>query len=136
MLADIVQEEFGVDLAKLKGRSRKHIHVAFRATCYYLIKTLHSFKLTDIGAFFDRDHTTILYGLSTHQELYLTDHKDYRRRFKHIETIYKVKLAAADPIDADSAMKEVIEIEKMIKKLERTKDFLLRWCVTHNKLPL
>jgi chromosomal replication initiation ATPase DnaA len=61
--ADIASRH-GVSLCSLFGRSRKPEIVHARWDCYAMLRhDPYHWSLTRIGQLFDRDHTTIMYGL-------------------------------------------------------------------------
>jgi len=134
LIANLCEQELGVSKVTLRSRGRYHYLVAARAACYFLLHTINNFKITDISGYFNKDHASVLHGLTTHQELFLTDHKGYRNTFRTLETAYKFKLADIQPEDSNSALKQIYKIDKMIKDLENTKKFLMNICVTNNEL--
>ena len=58
-----VSAYYNVDAEKVKGKARSK-DVAFpRQMAMYMMRQLSQMSMPDIGKFFDRDHTTVLYGL-------------------------------------------------------------------------
>lgn len=67
-IAREVAEEFGVTVDNLKSRKKTSLFVAARWEAYARIRAVGRFSLPQIGAFFNRDHTTVLHGLRRHAE--------------------------------------------------------------------
>lgn len=58
----VVCKHFNVTIAQLKQKNRKHGVVFARQVAYYLLSTVGKSTCTKIGEYFNRDHTTVLYG--------------------------------------------------------------------------
>lgn len=68
-----------IDKSELLSQSRKKHHSWGRFICYYLLRNTTKMSLKDIGYLFGgRDHTTVIYGLQTFQDLNKVD-KGFRR---------------------------------------------------------
>lgn len=63
-ISEVVAEEFGVSVAELKSKSRLRRMCAPRQVAMWLGRKLTLGSLEDIGRFFERDHTTVLYGMN------------------------------------------------------------------------
>jgi len=94
----------------------------------YTTKDLN-LKITDISSYFNRDHSSVVHGLSNHHSLYLNDHRNYRNKFRQIEASYQIKLSEKKGDNDDSPIKQVIRIDETIKELKKTRHFLMRQCV-------
>jgi chromosomal replication initiation ATPase DnaA len=62
-IAEAVASEHGRTLADLRGGSPKHRDAHPRQRAYAAIRGTGRYSLTQIGRFFNRHHTTVLYGL-------------------------------------------------------------------------
>ncbi len=79
-----VIEEFGFNEAELKGRKRTQKLALARQTTMYLIRTLLSLSLVEIGEFFGgKDHTTVMYAIEKVENLKKTD-LDFLQRLERI----------------------------------------------------
>ncbi len=54
---------FNVPTTELTSRNRRRRAVAARYACMTVLRNEHHLSLLEIGDWFDRDHTTVLYGL-------------------------------------------------------------------------
>jgi chromosomal replication initiator protein len=62
-IVSVVAEYYKISVSAIRGPSRvKHI-VQVRHTAYYLCRTVVGSSYPEIGRFFGRDHTTILYAV-------------------------------------------------------------------------
>lgn len=61
-IASAVECATGVSVAALKGRSRRQLPARARMLAMYLAWELTPLSLSQIGRYFDRDHTTVLHG--------------------------------------------------------------------------
>lgn len=53
----------GVPLSALRGRTLNRRIAAVRHEVWYVLRTRHSMSYPKIGAIFDRDHTSVIYGV-------------------------------------------------------------------------
>jgi len=134
LITSICEERLGISGKSLRAKGRYHHLIAARASCYFLLHTINDFKLIDIASYFDRDHASIIHGLSTHQQLYLSDFKNYRSTFKQLEEAYKFKLADLEPNEEASHMTQIIRLDQMIKDLERTRSFIMRMAINSESI--
>tara|TARA_R100000963_G_C4636479_1_gene100525 strand:- start:430 stop:885 length:456 start_codon:yes stop_codon:yes gene_type:complete len=130
LITDVCERLFNLPEGILREPNRTHDLVSLRAACYFLLHTTNNLKITNISSFFNRDHASVIHGLNNHHRLYLDNHRKYRKRFKEIETSYQIKLSEKDDIDDDSLIKQVLRIDKTIEELNKTKNFLMKQCVT------
>ncbi|MGF3027992.1 helix-turn-helix domain-containing protein [Methylobacterium aquaticum] len=62
-VAVIVAEDYGSSLALLRGASRRPVDTFPRQVAMYLAHCHLGQSLTEIGRFFDRDHTTVIHAI-------------------------------------------------------------------------
>lgn len=73
---ELVTSYFGETVEGMKLRSRKRNKVLCRHVCFYLIRNNTSLTYREIGERFDRqDHTSVMHGLQSIQNLIDTDEK-------------------------------------------------------------
>ena len=68
-----VQSEFEISSVDIEGDSRKREHVVPRMVALYLSRKLTELSYLDIGRAFNRDHASILNGVSRIDELVKSD---------------------------------------------------------------
>ncbi len=68
---------FNTTKKELLSKSQKRRLVNIRAICYAYLYNSTTLTLQTIGRKFNRDHTTVLNGLSKHQNWIDTDDRDY-----------------------------------------------------------
>ena len=76
-LAEIVADGFGIGTADLRGPSTASHCVVPRHFAFALHRVLLAHSLTRIGQFYNRDHTTVLYGINRHGDRLAAD-ADFR----------------------------------------------------------
>lgn len=69
MIVQYVSEKLGVEVDALFGRSRKREIAYARQLCIYLIKRKTKFTFSDIGRYFNRDHTTVIHSINAIKDL-------------------------------------------------------------------
>ncbi|MBP3436443.1 MAG: chromosomal replication initiator protein DnaA [Clostridia bacterium] len=84
----IVSEYYDISAEDIKGKKRSANIVAARHMCIYLIRELTTLSLQDIGEYFDRDHTTVIYSIEK-IENEMADNKSTESLIK--ELIEKIK---------------------------------------------
>lgn len=80
----IVAEAFGVGPRELFGRSQCRRVVRARQACFALASAHARCSLADLGGAFDRDHSTVGYGIGRARSLVEHD-RDYAGRFRAAE---------------------------------------------------
>jgi len=90
-IANLVCTYFNVNEDTLHNKSRKRELVKVRQTCMYFQYKYSSMNLTDIGKYWDRDHSTVIHGKQTVQDLYDTD-KRFKADFDQIKRLIISKL--------------------------------------------
>lgn len=71
-----------VPYLELVGRCRKREYVDIRHFAFWAIRSSTKLPLKKIGAFFDRDHATVLHGIRNFEHLSKYD-ESYRNQTKH-----------------------------------------------------
>lgn len=66
-LAELVAERHGVSLAELRGSSHARRFARPRHEAFSLIRAACGYSYPRIGKYFGRDHTTVLWGIRSHQ---------------------------------------------------------------------
>ena len=69
------------------GRSRKREYVDLRHFAFWAIRTTTKLPLKKIGKFFERDHATVLHGISNFENLVLNDEAYYNQAKYYIITL-------------------------------------------------
>ena len=86
---------FEVNIEQLQSKWRKREVVEARYFFYYYAKNIESKTLVMLGNATNRDHTTIIHGLRTMENLFETD-RAYRERWvRFVEFMKPEKLIAA-----------------------------------------
>lgn len=71
----IIDGRRGITVKDLKGRCRTRAIVEARQVAMYLLRLYTDLSLIKIGKWFNRDHTTVLHGIQTVENLMHTDQK-------------------------------------------------------------
>lgn len=72
------------DFAYLQNGTRKREFVEIRHMTMLIVKDKHpKYSLESIGAFFEKDHATIIHGIKTAGDLFSTD-KNFRKAVQSI----------------------------------------------------
>lgn len=117
IVVNLVDKLFGIPRDILMSKTRLREVVNARAMCYFILRKHHDYTYSTIGENFDgKDHATILHGINTHNDLYITNFQGYKADFHKLEDAYKLKVAG-DNVDDDN-------IFKMIKKIEEIEENL------------
>ncbi|QQS31075.1 MAG: chromosomal replication initiator protein DnaA [Sphingobacteriales bacterium] len=72
-----ISEHYRIPMEGIKGNSRKRELVIPRQVAMYLCRTFTNKSLTEIGKFFNRDHTTVMHAVNT-----VNDQKSMNSLFK------------------------------------------------------
>ncbi len=70
---EAVKNQFMVSVADIKSKSRKKEFILPRQVAMYLAKEILNIPLSNIGYYFDRDHSTVIYSINSLNEQLLTD---------------------------------------------------------------
>lgn len=63
-----IAERHEVSVDDIMGRSRLRRITAARFEAFDAVKTRLDMTLCDVAHYFDRDHTTVIYGISAHRK--------------------------------------------------------------------
>lgn len=69
LIVDVTAEISGFSKEQLTGQSRKRALVQYRKIAMHLARELTDHSLAELGAIFDRDHTTVLYAIQSSEAL-------------------------------------------------------------------
>lgn len=83
-IATIVCDYFEVDDESFYGKHRKRTVVEARFFFMHYAKNKGKYTLADIGRCINRDHTTVMHGITTLDNLIYTD-KRYEKEVKNLE---------------------------------------------------
>jgi chromosomal replication initiator protein len=72
-ILEVVKDHYGKTVEDIRGKSRKKEFMQARMVAMYLIKELMITPLVNIGYFFNRDHTSILYSVNAISQQLNTD---------------------------------------------------------------
>lgn len=90
--ADLIEQlccaYFKVKMQDVRSKSRKSILVRCRHIMFLLIKRHTKLPLTEIGARFGRDHTTVLHGINI-ANTHIMAEEDFRNDINKIEKLIK-----------------------------------------------
>lgn len=70
---EAVKNQFMVSVEDIKSKSRKKEFILPRQVAMYLAKEILNIPLSNIGYYFDRDHSTVIYSINSLNEQLLTD---------------------------------------------------------------
>jgi len=80
---EIAIDTCGLDYKKALGTCRKREYVDFRFACISVVRERSRYSLSRIGRRFNRDHTTIIHAIESHNNLVVTD-DSYRSMYNNI----------------------------------------------------
>ena len=69
----VVAEQYGISVSELKGKKRNESIKTPRHMAIYLSRELTEYSLTEIGAEFGKDHTTIMHAIQKIEDIRKTD---------------------------------------------------------------
>ncbi len=70
---ELVKNQFKVNIEDLKSKSRKKEFILPRQFAMYMAKDILNIPLSNIGYYFDRDHSTVIYSINSINELLKSD---------------------------------------------------------------
>jgi chromosomal replication initiator protein len=73
VIFELVKNQFKVSIEDLKSKSRKKELIQPRQFAIYLAKEILNIPLSNIGYYFDRDHSTVIYSINSINESLKTD---------------------------------------------------------------
>lgn len=133
----VTASSFGLSLADLTSRTHALDRTMPRMVAMYLARKLTKFSLPQIGARFDRDHTTVLHGFRKIERLYSSD-LAIRETIDAIEQ--RIKMSFKIPLQSQAmAISTLLAVVTRGEKLKPSElDYLkpqveagidtLRWC--------
>lgn len=63
-ICDAVASAYGLEPRRLSARERPQHIAAARHVAFYLVRDLTSLSFPEVGAYFNRDHSTIMHGIA------------------------------------------------------------------------
>ena len=72
-IVQLTAEQFGITVEAIKGKRRTNTIALPRQVAMYLVRQKTSLSLSDIGAWFKRDHTTVLHACNKIEALRAKD---------------------------------------------------------------
>lgn len=75
-----------VELKAVLGRNRMRPLVEARQIAFYLMRQLSGLTLTQIGEIFGRDHSTVIYGINTVNDLLKVD-VPFQKKVHYIKSL-------------------------------------------------
>ena len=86
VLAAVICDYFDITVNQLKSSSRKREHVTARIIFSYLARYRYNLTFAAIGAFINRDHSTVIHEVDNFNQWSVTP-KAYSIELKHYENI-------------------------------------------------
>lgn len=83
LIVDVTAEISGFSKEQLTGQSRKRALVQYRKIAMHLARELTDHSLAELGAIFDRDHTTVLYAIQSSEAL-LGERAEFYDRYMRV----------------------------------------------------
>lgn len=83
-VVQLVTEFTGVTVEKMTSNARAYHVSDARFIMWYMLRKFTQMTLMDIGVMFNRDHTSVMYGVNRCSDLIKTE-KDYRDKVRFIE---------------------------------------------------
>lgn len=122
-IIEIVSDIYEISPFDVTSKSRNEEFVKARYSCYAIIESLKkNYSFIDIGAMFNRDHSSIIHGRIEHLNLLDTD-KTYKTRFNKISE--KIKDSFIGSPNDNKTYQVIKRIDNSIKGLENVKKMLL-----------
>ena len=83
-IIQVVTEFTGVTIEKMTSNARAYYISDSRFIMWYLLRKFTKMTLMDIGVMFNRDHTSVMYGVNRCADLIKTE-KDFRSKVRFLE---------------------------------------------------
>ena len=112
-LMGIVSSIVGVDILK---NTRERRHVTARAIFYKIYKDLEGWTLSDIGRMFDKNHATVLHGISA-IEAYMETEPELALLYNRCLSLYKGEPTVEDAISREELVNKVSQLDTKIVDL-------------------
>ena len=98
--------EFGVDIRD-KSRKREIVDLV-KIFCKY-IHDKYKFSYSNIGAFLNRDHASVLYACKLHDDIYITD-KNFKAKSDHVRIRFRSIDSENIPTEYKDKLYDIIEV--------------------------
>jgi hypothetical protein len=112
-LMEIVSSIVGVDILK---NTRERRHVTARAIFYKIYKDLEGWTLSDIGRMFDKDHATVLHGISA-IEAYMETEPELALLYSRCLNLYKGDTSVNESLTKEQLVNNVSKLDREIVDL-------------------
>jgi len=125
---EVVTDICGVSRKKVLSKSRIDEALAGRCILYALMDYTDRHDLASVGAFFGKDHSTILHGIREHQKRYDQDYNGYQSYYDRSLELFKEKLnkeVQAMTANDQSHYEIINKIDDMINGLSVIRDAVL-----------
>jgi len=87
-IVQTVCDHFGMTLEKIKDRCRERPIVQARFFCFLFLRKYTKLSLKNVGSFFGVDHTSVIHGVGTIQDMIDTEDAT-RRHYEQIDELVK-----------------------------------------------
>lgn len=77
---EVLCDAKGIEFDKIRTPIRERYYVETRQSAFYIFKTIFQYTYSRTGFIFMRDHSTVIHGIETHENLMYTD-SSYRDTF-------------------------------------------------------
>lgn len=132
VIVDIAAEVYGLNPAIVTSQIRNSEPLKARYSCYaFLVSLKKHYSMADIGAPFERDHASVISGLTQHMNFYETD-KQYRQKFDQISLKARAALAGKSQNQTHDLIQR---IDRTIEGLEEIKKMLLNLYFDGTQIP-
>ena len=95
LILEVTAEVSGYTVDQLVSASRKRALVQYRQIAMHLARDMTSHSLAELGALFDRDHTTVMHAV-TKSEARLAERADFYDRYRSIQKAIQNRLRSAE----------------------------------------
>ena len=95
LILEVTAEVSGYTVDQLVSASRKRALVQYRQIAMHLARDMMSHSLAELGALFDRDHTTVMHAV-TKSEARLAERADFYDRYRSIQKAIQNRLRSAE----------------------------------------
>ena len=95
LILEITAQVSGYTVDQLVSASRKRALVQYRQIAMHLARDMTSHSLAELGALFDRDHTTVMHAVNKSEER-LAERADFYDRYRSIQKAIQNRLRSAE----------------------------------------
>jgi len=125
IIINLIDQQLGIPKDILLSKTRMREVVSARAMCYFILRKHHDYAFAAIGKQFNgKDHATILHGVNTHNDLYITNWQGYKATFDKLDEAYILKIKG-DDVEDDHFLSMIRKIESIEKDLAIVKRGLI-----------